>query len=51
MTGALVFMAAAYEIPLDHLVLVARRAYVPRSHRTETIRKTGLGRLPPQSTT
>lgn len=41
--GALVFIAGAQGIPLGHLALVARGAYVPGS----IIRETVLGRLPP----
>lgn len=41
-------MAAAQEMPLGHLALVAREACVSRSNGTVTIQETILGRLPPR---
>lgn len=49
-SGALVFMAATPEIPLDGLALVTRSICVPGSHGTVTIREMVLGRVPSQGT-
>lgn len=46
-SGALVFMATAQGIPLDHLALVARGSCVPDSHWMVTIGEAVLGWLPP----
>lgn len=35
---------------LEYLVLVARRDYIARTHRTKTIKEIVWGRLPPQGT-
>ena len=47
MSSALVFVAAALGIPLDHLALVARGACIPGSHATVAIGEMVHDRLPP----
>ena len=45
--GILIFVAAAQRTTLDHLALVASRAYTCGSHRTVTNRKRVLAQLSP----
>lgn len=45
-SGALVLVAASQGIPLDHLPLIVRRAYLPGSHGTATSGGTVLDRVP-----
>lgn len=54
MSGALLFMscdlvsaAATQGMPLDHLALEARGAFLPGSHGAVTIRNSVPSRLPP----
>lgn len=47
-TWCLIFVAANLGIPLEYLAQIAWKAHISGFHRTMAIRKTVLGRLPPQ---
>lgn len=49
-SGALIFVAATQGTPLDHLALVASKAYVHGLYRNVTNEGRVLDQLPPQGT-